>query len=227
METRYAPSHVDFDLLWGWSGARSISRGLPMPVRDRGGMRVDTDSPEERRRFLFTSPSPLIRALAHETDEPHVAIKLCGPAHQLLELVPPGWTLQPQAYLMIQSERADPLPVVPAGYRIDVVDHGAASSVQIVAEDGSLAASGHAAEYGGVFIVDRIATAAAHRRRGLGTALMAALGATQRSQTARRVLTATEDGRALYTTLGWTVLSPYATVISQGRAAVNGAAATL
>jgi len=218
---------VDLDLLWGWSGARSISRGLPMPVLDRGGIRVDTDSPEERRRFLFAGPAPAIRALAHATDEPHVAIKLCGPAHQLLELVPPGWVLQPQAYLMIQPERHDGPAVVPAGYRIEVVERGAASSVQIVADDGTVAASGHAAEYGGVFIVDRIATAAAHRRLGLGTALMAALGATQRSPAARRVLTATEDGRALYTTLGWTVLSPYATVISPERAAPDDAAATL
>jgi hypothetical protein len=42
---------------------------------------------------------------------------------------------------------------------------------------------------------------------------MSALGATQQSPTARRVLVATEDGRALYSTLGWTVLSPYSTVV--------------
>lgn len=227
MEPNSSPSYVDPELLWGWVGARSISRGLPMPVADRGGICVDTGSPEERRRFMFARPAPAIRELAHSITEAHVAIKLCGAARQLLDLVPSGWTLQPQAYLMIQPERHDPLPVVPAGYRIDVVDDGAASSVRIIADDGTVAASGHAAEYGGVFIVDRIATHAAHRRRGLGTALMAALGATQRSHGARRVLTATEDGRALYATLGWTVLSPYATVISPDRSTADDAPATL
>jgi GNAT superfamily N-acetyltransferase len=168
-------------------------------------------------------PAPAIGDLARAITEPHVVIKLCGAGRQLLDLVPPGWTLQPPAYLMIQRERRDPEPAVPAGYRIDLVTDGAASSVQIVAADGTVAASGHAAEYAGVFIVDRIATDAAHRRRGLGTALMAALGATQGTQGARRVLVATEEGRALYATLGWTVLSPYSTVVSPNPPLADGA----
>jgi GNAT superfamily N-acetyltransferase len=89
---------------------------------------------------------------------------------------------------------------------------GAATCARILFEDGAVAASGYAIEHGGVFIFDTIVTAAPHRRKGLGKALMAALGATQQSATARRVLVATEDGRALYLALGWTVLSPYATV---------------
>jgi GNAT superfamily N-acetyltransferase len=222
MQTNSSPSRVDFELLWGWVGARSIARGLAMPVLDRGGIRVDTGRPEERRRFVFHAPTPAIRDLAGAITEQHVAIKLCGAGRQLLDLVPPGWTLQPPAYLMIQLERHDPLPVVPAGYRIDLVTEGATSSVQIVAEDGTVAASGYAAEYAGVFIVDRIATDAAHRRRGLGKALMAGLGATQRTQGARRVLVATEEGRALYATLGWTVLSPYSTVMSPDPSLADG-----
>jgi GNAT superfamily N-acetyltransferase len=227
MQTNRSPSDVDFDLLWGWVGARSIARGLPMPVLDHGGIRVDTSRPEERQRFVFHALTPAIGDLARAVTEPHVAIKLCGAGRQLLELIPPGWTLQPPAYLMIQPQRRDPLPVVPAGYRIDLVTDGAASSVQIIAEDGTVAASGHAAEYAGVFIVDRIATDAAHRRRGLGTALMAALGATQRLPGARRVLVATEEGRALYATLGWTVLSPYSTVMSPDPSLADGGGAAL
>jgi hypothetical protein len=45
--SHHAPFHADLEFLWGWSGARSISRGLPMPVLDRGGIRVDTESPDK------------------------------------------------------------------------------------------------------------------------------------------------------------------------------------
>ena len=76
-----------------------------------------------------------------------------------------------------------------------------------------LAASGYAAEYNGIFIFDRIIVEEAHRRRGLGKAMMAVLGAEQRSRATRRVLVATDAGRALYSTLGWTVIAPYSTVV--------------
>ena len=99
----------------------------------------------------------------------------------------------------------------PEGYRLDVVTTDAISLAHIRAEDGSIAASGHAVEVGGVFVFDRIVTEPAHRRRGLGRAIMSALGDRQRSGSARRVLVATEDGLELYKSLDWCVLSPYST----------------
>jgi hypothetical protein len=41
---------------------------------------------------------------------------------------------------------------------------------------------------------------------------MTALGGARRSPSAPQILVATEDGRKLYTRLGWSVYSPYATV---------------
>ncbi|MDC8759994.1 GNAT family N-acetyltransferase [Janthinobacterium fluminis] len=99
-------------------------------------------------------------------------------------------------------------PPLPSGYRREVSIGYPATVGRISAEDGSLAASGYAVEYGGVFIFDRIVTEAAHRRRGLGGAMMAALASRQQSNAAQRVLVATADGRALYSTLDWTVPSP-------------------
>jgi predicted GNAT family acetyltransferase len=62
-----------------------------------------------------------------------------------------------------------------------------------------------------VFIYDRIVTDPLHRRRGLATALIGALGATRRSRASREILVATQDGRALYSALGWTLYSHYMT----------------
>jgi predicted GNAT family acetyltransferase len=74
-----------------------------------------------------------------------------------------------------------------------------------------LAASGTAAETAGVFVYDRIITEPDHRRRGLGRGVMAALRETRVDQKTTELLVATDDGRALYTTLNWTVLSTFAT----------------
>jgi len=66
------------------------------------------------------------------------------------------------------------------------------------------------AETADVFIYDRIETAQDHRRKGLGVAVMIALGTARKSLVSPQLLVATGDGRKLYANLGWTVLAPFA-----------------
>jgi GNAT superfamily N-acetyltransferase len=200
------------ELLESWLRARSIARGLPAPVADRGGLRVDTGLPDELRRYVFAGPEPGINELAREINEPRVFIKLCAPREQLLARVTPRWQLQPGAYLMTREPGLNPVPSLPPGYWLKVTTESPVTFARIFAEDDTLVASGYAVEHEGVFVFDRIATDLMHQRLGLGAALMAALGTAQQSQAAQRVLVATEMGRALYATLGWRVLSPYSTV---------------
>lgn len=201
------------ELLAGWLCARSIARGLPLPVPDSGGLRVDTGSALEARRYVFAGPAPEIRELAMSITTPRIFIKMLGPAERLLELVPPAWQLQPGGYVMIHDGRPDVPLALAAGYRVELTAEGYVTVARIFTVDGDLAASGYAAEYGGTFIFDRIIVEEAHQRRGLGRAMMAALGSAQRSLAARRVLVATDVGRALYSTFGWTVTSPLSTVL--------------
>ncbi|MRW88778.1 N-acetyltransferase [Duganella sp. FT80W] len=203
---------MEAELLEGWLRARSIARGLPQPVADHGGLRVDTGLPHERRRYVFAGPAPGISELALKISEPHIYIKMLGPAPQLLAQVNPKWTLQPGGYFMTKEPGRTPVPSLPPGYRLQVITELPLTTARILAEDDTVAASGYAAEYEGVFVFDRIATAPAHQHQGLGAAIMAALGGAQQSQTAQRVLVATEAGRSLYTTIGWRVRSPYSTV---------------
>ncbi|MGK5025862.1 GNAT family N-acetyltransferase [Janthinobacterium sp. RB2R34] len=201
---------IDPELLCSWLSARSIVRGLPLPVPDHGGWRVETGSPDELRRHVFAGPDPAISTLASTIISPHILIKMCGPGEQLLQLLPPGWQLlQGRFFMTHQGGLA--VQSLPAGYRLDVVTANGITEARILAQDGGIAASGHAVEYGGVFVFDRIVTEPAHQRRGLGRAIMAALGARQGSGSARRVLVATEDGLKLYASLGWEVQSPYST----------------
>jgi GNAT superfamily N-acetyltransferase len=204
--------HVEPALLAAWVHGRSIARGLPQPIPDHGGLRVDTGLPAEARRYVFPGPLPCIREIALSNLEPGTFIKMCGPSEELLNLVQPCWVLQPRGYFMTYDGAYESVPIPPAGYRLEVFINNAVSVARILTEGGSLAASGYAAEYDGVFVFDRIKTEVTHRRLGLGRILMAALGAMQKSSAARRVLVATEDGHRLYSKLGWTTVSHYSTV---------------
>jgi GNAT superfamily N-acetyltransferase len=207
---------VEPELLWAWLAGRSLARSLPPPVPDHGGMRVDTGSADEIRRYVFAGPEPGLKALAAAIDVPRIFLKMCGTGEELLALAPAGWQLQPGGYFMTHAGPHLATPRLAPGYRLEVDQQGAVTVARIQAEDGSLAASGYAVEHGGAFVFDRIVTHEAHRRRGLGRSLMAALAARQHSSSARRVLVATEDGRALYAALGWRVSSPYSTMILPG-----------
>ncbi|KQX25562.1 MULTISPECIES: GNAT family N-acetyltransferase [unclassified Sphingomonas] len=204
---------VDAGLIAGWLAARSAVRGLPAPVSDRGGWRVDTGLPGETRRHVFPAACPGLVALGAAIDEPLVLLKLAGTHAELAALLPPRWRLEPLAHVMTCAGGfgGGDLPDLPRGYRLLLERDGDRAFARIVAADGGTAASGHAAERDGIFIYDRIATEAPHRRLGLGRALMLALQGTRRASASRQVLTATTDGRALYTALGWRVHCPWST----------------
>lgn len=211
---------VDAGLIAGWLAARSAVRGLPAPVPDRGGWRVDTGLPDETRRHVFPVACPGLVELGSGIDEPRVLLKLAGTHAELAALLPPRWRLEPLAHVMTctGSFGGGARPDLPCGYRLLLDRSDDRALARIVAADGGTAASGHAAEREGVFIYDRIATEAPHRRLGLGRALMLALQDTRRASASRQVLTATADGRALYAALGWQVHCPWSTAAIPARA---------
>ena len=51
---------MDTHLLSAWLSACSIARGLPLPVLEHGGWRVDTSLPNELRRHVFARPDQAI-----------------------------------------------------------------------------------------------------------------------------------------------------------------------
>jgi GNAT superfamily N-acetyltransferase len=99
-------------------------------------------------------------------------------------------------------------PVI-GGYRLHTDRSGALAFARIVAETGEQAASGQVAIDDSFASFDQIVTAEAHRRKGLGRHLMAALTNMSLGFGARKgVLVATEAGAALYNALGWSMVSP-------------------
>lgn len=208
---------VDPGLLAAWVAARSMARGLAAPVADHGGWRVDTRSDIEWCRYISARADREIAALARTIERPQVFIKACTDDATLMHLLPDGWTLQQRAWVMT-SLVEPPARHLADGYSLAVEIANDVISVRIAAPDGALAASGYAVETAGVFAYDRIVTSADHQRRGLGHAVMTSLRAQRRSAASREMLVATDQGRALYTSLGWTVQSGYASALSPAAA---------
>jgi len=202
-------SRVDPKLIFAWQAAHSIARGSPSPVHDRGGFRVDTHSEKEVKRWVFPQLCDGLRAIAHDITAPRHYLKLCGTDEELRRAVPARWELQPMNYFMLSAAATADAKPLPNGYRMEIHQAGPVTRACIIAPDGGLAASGCAAETADVFIYDRIETAQDHRRKGLGAAVMAALGTARTYAAGPQLLVATDDGRHLYANLGWTVLAPF------------------
>ena len=203
---------VDPTLVRNWLSARSIARGLPRPVPDSGGWRVDTASAEEARRYVFANPADGLRRLGETVGEPRVLLKLCGSEDLMREMLPRRWQIQRTSYMMVRASSGGAEVPLPRGYRkVPVEQNGPVITSRIYTSDGALAASGYAVETEQVFIYDRILTETDHRRLGLATAVMAILSSRRRSKASRQVLVATPQGRCLYEELGWEIYSPYTT----------------
>jgi GNAT superfamily N-acetyltransferase len=208
-----ASEFVEPELLRAWLTGRSISRGLPAPVADHGGWRVDVGLPTEKARYVFAVMTPGLKRLGETIRAPQIFLKLCGSADRLRSILPGRWQVQGGSHLMTFDGELGPPRAPPPGYELEVSRDERGVATRVVSRDGEIAASGFAAETPEAFVYDRIVTEPTHQRRGLGLTVMTALGAQRRSAAALHVLVATPAGRGLYAALGWTVRSPYATAV--------------
>ena len=207
---------ADPALVAAWLTARSLARALPPPIRDAGGLRVDTATETELSRWIFGAPSDAIRALTAKLSAPNYAVKLAASRDVLADHIAPGWHVESEHCMMV-VDRAEPHALrLPESYQWLERSDGPVTHLRILASDGQLAASGYAAQCDGVFIYDRIVTVPGHRRRGLGAALMARLGMAKRAADAFEIQTASDAGKALYLTLGWRVYVPWSTALFTG-----------
>lgn len=202
---------VDPELLAAWVEARALSRGTARPIVEGDGFRVETALPHELRRRIFPAIGPGARAALASVTEPLDFVKVCAAPEAVAALAAPRWVMQPPAWMMAHGGLMEPAPAVP-GYAFACERSGDAAAVAVTAPDGTPAAAGRAALWRGTLVYDQIATEAAHRRRGIGRLMLTTLQAAF-PDAGRQVLTATSDGRALYATLGWRVISPYTTVV--------------
>ncbi|MEV0503993.1 GNAT family N-acetyltransferase [Streptomyces spectabilis] len=155
------------------------------------------------RHVLPEPDESLVRAAAASVTVPRTWMKMPAEPQVIDPWLPGGWVWEEDGHLMA-ADLVATAPVTPQGYTVTVETVGAVVYVRVRDAAGGQAAKGQMALLAEVAVVDRVVTAEAHRRRGLGSFVMRTLAdhAVDRG-VGFGVLGATDAGRALYETLGW------------------------
>lgn len=217
------------EVVSAWVQGWAISRGTSAPERTTAGHRIEVGLPGHKVRYVLPQFDPVqFRELVSELTEPGTWVKVCASPEEVAAVLPGAWTITDPEFLMTAPVRRAEL-TVPEPYTLRVITRDAVAEVQILADgeqvttgtepralaNGELvAAEGQVALTGSYGIFDKVVTDLSHRRRGLGSLVMTALGDYAAVQDAHTgVLVATEDGRELYRAQGWTLRSPVTAVV--------------
>jgi GNAT superfamily N-acetyltransferase len=210
-------------LVRAWASGWVVLHGSPPTVAEPWGLRIEVGAPGHLiRHVLLDADDAAIRALAGAVTVPTTSIKAFMESADLGRLLTPEWTPDPPGCLMATALR--PAAARIAGdYRVTVEHARGITCARVITADGAIAASGQVAVTGETCVFDQIETAPTHRRRGLGSAVMAALTTSATDQgAATGILNATAQGRALYEALSWTVIGPLSSFVYQRPSATNG-----
>ncbi|MCH8622221.1 GNAT family N-acetyltransferase [Undibacterium sp. TS12] len=212
-------SNKDLDrLLSAWVHGWTISRGTAAPIPlVCFGHRVQVGLPGHLERYILQGHIPTtIQRLAQELDTPDTWLKICAPQAAIAGLLPGRWQIKAPEYLMVKALQTG--NAAPGhGYTIKLKEDGALATARACNAEGQVAATGRVALSGQHAIFDQIVTEPAHRRRGLGNAIMQTLCNHALDRQANTgVLVATADGFALYKAMGWTLCSEMTAAILVG-----------
>ena len=200
--------HTVPELITAWGRGWTVSRGTPDPIGIPGGFRVDVGLPNHRvRHVLHTCDANSLGRLSRTLTAPGTWIKACTDPAVFRAALPPTWTIDIAGYLMtVPFTTGTVEPVTP--YTTRVVTEGRVVIATVLDPAGQVAASARLAPAGEFGIIDKVQTEPGHRRRGLGSVVMRALSDHAARHGMRTgILVASDDGRALYRALGWTVRS--------------------
>ncbi len=206
--------NVDIALIERWLIGRSLARGLPLPIHQGGGLRVDVGSPDELRRHVFLDAGAALQDCAAQNHAPYIFLKAAVEPEVMRAALSPHWKIEEVGYLMRGPVAMTGNTELPPGYRIALETEHGGQVARIVHASGQTAAVGRVALHAGCAVFDQIVTEESHRRLGLGTLVMLTLDTLAvRASVMERLLVATEDGRALYERLGWRVAAPWSTAV--------------
>ena len=203
---------VDPAWLAEWAAAWAISRGKPAPVPVHDGFYLLDGRPQQKARYIFPNlREEVVTDMVQRIDEPIVYLKFCAPRDEVAALLPEGWEIAAPGFLMTGDAEILAAPGgLPDGYAGALSERDGVIALSVTTDEGEPAARGRLVPRGRLAAFDQIETEEAHRRRGLGSAVMRMLGREACRRGAERgILVATPAARALYRALGWETLSDY------------------
>ncbi|MFC7304858.1 GNAT family N-acetyltransferase [Streptomyces monticola] len=232
-----APEAPVADLVRSWIDGWVVSRQAADPVEAPWGWSIDVGTPKEvDRQLLPAGDEATVRKAAETCAAPGRWLKVFlpgvpvgpgdrgAPERLVGPWLGPEWELDIIGFLMTTPLVHTPLEQtharVPDDYRQRTWLRGGVIRTAVFAPDGSLAARGQMAPTGPTAVADQIWTSPHHRRKGLGSLVMRTLHNTALEHGARTgVLVASEEGRALYESIGWHTHAP---MVSTYVPSVNG-----
>ena len=197
-------------LLSAWVHGWTISRGTPPAVAlAEDGFHIPVGLPGHLERYvIYGQAISAIRSLARELSAADTWLKICAPVTDVAALLPARWQIRPAEYLMHKAIRASQALILPERYNMRITEDGQAVTAHVLSTDGQIAATGRMALTSHFAVFDQVVTDPAHRRKGLGQQIMQALSNYAFGKQANTgVLVATEDGKALYSAIGWALVS--------------------
>ncbi|MFJ9062134.1 GNAT family N-acetyltransferase [Streptomyces sp. NPDC102409] len=202
-----------------WVHGWALSRGAGEPSPEPWGFTVTIGLPGHPvSHVLPSADEATVRELTAGASGPGVRLKAFVPAESLASWIAPGWTLTgTPGFLMSTALRHDTVrtpPPLPTGYRLRTWTRSGVAHARVHDPDGTTAAHSQVSVDGTTAVVDRVETHPAHRRRGLGRAVMNTLTGTAAERGATvGLLASTTEGRALYEATGWRVAAPLANAL--------------
>lgn len=210
------------DWLATWIHVRGLSQS-----RVDGWPLIPVASPSRETELACLDPGTdqFIALTRHIADDPRAMLTVVAPditAYRLVDL-PPGTRIDRDDETLMTTQFVElPIPRLDDEFtfRWDVEDHRLTYTV----ESGQrIAAAGTVGVLGDTATFDAVETTPSFQRRGLGRHVMATLTEQAMGRGARRgVLAASDQGRQLYLSLGWT---PELEMLSLMGASLTGTAA--
>ena len=207
--------NVSKDIIEKWLRGWSLSRQLPLPTRFKSAFKVEVGYDKQKIRYVFPNLNEDVIDLAKAIVTPWTFLKVCAPPDELQNLLPPRWIIQPQGYMMTCFHRMIEKPVhLDVGYKIELEEYDSIYHVKLIGKNGERAGDGRVVLVDDLAIYDRIFIDINHRRKGLATFLMKELEKIALSKRCyKNFLVATEDGKLLYSSLGWKLYCLYTSVV--------------
>jgi hypothetical protein len=207
--------NISKDTIEKWLKGWALSRELPLPTKFKSGFKVDVGYKEQKIRYVFPNLNEDFIELANSITEPWVFLKVCAAPDTLKNLLPTRWVIQPQGYMMSNSQHMIEKKVnLNDKYKIEFEQYNSTYVIKIITKNGDLAAIGRVILVDDLAIYDRIATDINHKRNGLATVLMKELEKIALSKGIyNNFLVATEEGKLLYESLGWELSCLYTSIV--------------
>lgn len=190
-----------------WAQGWVLSRDTPAAIDHGTHLTIPVGLPGHRiRHVLPTFSADVVEALTQGQAVNGTWLKVLASQETVRPLLPKNWGIHEREYLM-QTTLASTHPDSEAP-KVSFERNGGVITATLLGPNGDAAARARAAVVGPAGVFDQVVTKPLHRRKGYGSILMRRLASECRQEGATvGILVATEEGRLLYSALGWEVAS--------------------